>query len=400
MRARTWWAAVAALFVPAALVAACSGDDSTGGATDDGGRGDATVASDGAGDAKVDTGTGADANTHDAAAGDAALDAGPGHDLDATPPVPELLSPAACPIGLAVGPSRFYWTDTSAYGCTPAVSGCPITGCPDAAPPPIYTGTSGQSLPTGVGVVASDAGDNVYYTYNQGASEGLWRLQGDGGARTLFTDMPSNGGGLTVGSDGVVFWAGNPGIFRNAAGAATSAKVLPGLTGIPTQGIGVDDTAVFAGTTTALYSCPRGGDCTSSGSDTATKIADVTDLQEVASDGTNVYFTALTSAEVTLYRCPVAGCPSATPIVLAQTSTTHPPEQFGSGLAVDDFAVYWGATDGSIYVCAKAAAAPCTPKAWVRDAALHPVALVTDATYLYWTDLRSDVRGVYRVKKP
>jgi hypothetical protein len=350
--------------------------------SDDGGR-DADA------DAATET---ADATADADATVDATADAS--GDADAGPPQAERVTPAGCPIGLGIGTSTLYWTETSAYGCYAAVRSCPTTGCA-TLPPPIYLMTTpNQSSPNGT-VVASGAPDRVFYTDGQLQSADLWKLQPDGGGtRTAWgTSTVTPRGGVTDGTS--VFWGSGYGVYRSAVATAGATLVLSGSpSSNAPQSIAVDATNVYATIAGKLMACPKAADCTNTGGTTAALIANVSGVQDVASDGTNVYFTAADATHTRIYRCSITGCPGGTPTLFAETVTTLPVEQFGNGIAITATDVYWGTNDGAINVCPKSATAPCTPTPWVQGA--RPVALVQDTTHIYWSDLRG---GIYRIVK-
>jgi hypothetical protein len=235
--------------------------------------------------------------------------------------------------------------------------------------------------------------DAVFFTDNQFQHAGLWKMQGDGGAITDWGTLQQNGAGVTT--DGTsVFWVGNPGVYRSSVATAGSTKVFDGSGTTTPQGVAVDATNVYAFFSGSVLACPKGTECTTGGATVPTTIATAASVQDIASDGANVFFTAAPSGHLQVYRCPITGCAGGTPELLADTLTGLATEQFGNGLAVAANDVYWGAPNGTIYVCSKTATAPCIPQAWVPGAA--PIALTQDATYLYWTDTRG---GIYRVAK-
>lgn len=358
-----------------------SGDDA-------GGSGDAADAADAVGDAN----DGGDATLDGALSADGA-DAADANDAaadaDAAPPSSERLSPG-CPVGLALGASTLYWSENiGSNGCSPAVRACPVTGC-STLPAAIYTGASGQSLPIGVAAV-SGSPDEVFYADDQFQHANLWKMDADGGAMTAWgTSTVAPAPAITDGTS--VFWGSAEGVFRSAVATSGATKVLAGAPdSISPQAIALDDTNVYIATGGSVVSCPKASNC-SDGSTTATVIATATGVHSMWSDGTTLFFGAFATGHDLLYRCPVAGCPAATPIVFADTATASAAEQFGTGVTTDAADVYWGTTAGTIYVCAKGDAAPCSPTPWVATA--RPLAMVHDATYLYWSDARD---GVYRV---
>jgi hypothetical protein len=218
-------------------------------------------------------------------------------------------------------------------------------------------------------------------------------MEVDGGAVADWGQVTQNGAGATT--DGTsVFWVGNPGVYRSSIASAGSTKIFDGSGSNAAQGVGVDATNVYAYFGGKVLACPKGTACVTGGATVPTAIATIASVQDIASDGTNVFFTAAPTGHIQVYRCPITGCTDGIPELLSDTLVGGASEQFGSGLAVAANDVYWGAPNGSIYVCAKTATAPCVPQAWVPGSA--PIALTQDATYLYWTDTRG---GIYRVGK-
>jgi hypothetical protein len=350
------------------------------------------AASDAESDAASDAESDAESDAADDAGLDAELDADADAEIDAGPPAAERVSPATgCVIGLGVGTSALYWAENTINGCTPVVRTCPTSGCA-TIPTATYLGTSGSSLPIGVAVAAGSP-DSVFFTDNQYQHAGLWKIDFDGGAVTDWGTLQQNAAGVTT--DGTsVFWVGNPGVYRSSVASAGSTKIFDGSSSNAAQGVAVDATNVYAYFSGKVLACPKGTECVTGGATVPTTIASAASVQDIGSDGTNVFFTAAPSGHLQVYRCPITGCTDGIPELLADTLVGLASEQFGNGIAVAANDVYWGAPNGSIYVCSSTATAPCVPQTWVPGAA--PIALTQDATYLYWTDQRG---GIYRVAK-
>lgn len=317
---------------------------------------------------------------------------------------PEKVSPALCAWGVTVAGGRVFWTENAAGGCNGAVRSCATTGC-TALPGAIATPSNypmGIAVPSGVAAVFY--GDNQYPGH-------LRKMDVDGQNLVDFANGVDGNSAAVVANATHVFWGNGSGVYRTSIGTADSVKVLSGnVSGAvdnSPQSIALDATSFYAAPDGfSLRACPLAGDCSANGSTlvaTEPSTTSSTGISGIASDGTNVFYTAGNHYAFSggdkverLVRCPVGGCANAAPVVLWQSSiTTNFGQSSHLGIAVDAKNVYWGTIAGTIWFAPKTCAAPCAPKALVTGAQVFGMAI--DGPYLYWADGRG---GIYRIVRP
>ncbi len=109
-----------------------------------------------------------------------------------------------------------------------------------------------------------------------------------------------------------------------------------------------------------------------------TVASNIDDVEVLAEDSTNLYWSALTSTEATaVYSCPKVGC--TTPKTVYPGGASVP-----GAMAVDANYVYW--TDFANQSVARCAKTGCTTPTLLASGQVMPNSIVVDASYVYWAD--------------
>ncbi|HEX3770980.1 MAG TPA: hypothetical protein VHV30_08960 [Polyangiaceae bacterium] len=261
-------------------------------------------------------------------------------------------------LALTANASGVFWAGTDASG-TQVIQGCGPVDC-TAAAPTLQTVTSQEGQIQALGADSS----NVYFSVSSSTFLGI-------------QSCPNTG------------CPAEPGVFASQAQApdAGPLEFPPTLSNIAAAG-----GAVFwawienlngGPVSTSIQTCPSGG-CGSASPSFTTISGDTPSFQSPFSDGTSVFWTD----SLGVYSCPVSGCPSGGPLVLGPISA-HVTGLGSTLITADGTNAYWvtlaqGGTSWNIVRCAVAGCGTPTPIA--KNVPMKPVALVGDATSLYWVN--------------
>ena len=268
---------------------------------------------------------------------------------------------------------------------------CPVAGCDGA--PVVLASNMSQGPSTGAPAPFATDGESVY-----------WSEDGDGKPESSNAASPAaavkpevigaqGAEGLAV-FQGTFYWTKfSAELYACPTAGCGSSKVTLWSAGYSPcdVGVAVDASGIYwvADAPDTLFSCPLGG-CGGAPTTLMAGSPDVADLQQVALDANNVYFTDGNPAQLgMILACAKSGC-GATPTVLA--SGLDAP----IAIATDGINVYW-TEKGPDFV----AGAPVTGAGLVRKCAVSgcgnaptniatgltaPGALALDDANVYWTE--------------
>jgi hypothetical protein len=104
----------------------------------------------------------------------------------------------------------------------------------------------------------------------------------------------------------------------------------------------------------------------------------INDVEALAEDSTNLYWTAMTATEATaVYSCPKVGC--TTPKTVYPGGTSIP-----AVMAVDASYVYW--TDYGAQTIMRCAKTGCTTPTTLASGQVMPNSIAVDSSYVYWAN--------------
>ncbi len=267
-------------------------------------------------------------------------------------------APSYPPRGIVVDSARVYWDNSGVYSC--ALNGC--NGMPTAY------------WPNGAFGLAGD-GANLYWFDYSGAGGGLLTCPYGNICAQPKTLMQNPMIGLLATLGGSVYWADQREVMTcNASGCKVFAPPEPGGTlFIATGPNSIVWTAAPTVAMSQILTCPPSS-CT-----TPQLLATTTGfIGGLTVDVSQVYWTTASQvgAPGQLLACPVNGCPSGGPIVLATVPAN------GGDVASNGPLIAWIAGN-QVLLCTAGDACP-DPTVLATDSA-GPLDLTMDSTSVYWT---------------
>ncbi len=266
---------------------------------------------------------------------------------------------------LATDGTNIYWGSLSGQ-----VGACPLSGCGDAGPT-VYT-----NAPDRVGGIATD-GHDVYWTTSQLGTVMRSPVDGSGGPPTTLASGRNSPGAIAT--DGVnVTWADANTVLYCPVGGCGSGPITLASGQNQDNAIATDGHRVywpieaFAG---AVLACDVGG-C---GGTPSTLASPQEYAQGIATDGLNVYWLDYSPG---LQACAVGGCANH-PSTLAAISP--PPATFA--IATDGTNVYF--TAGANVMSCPVTGCSGSPMTIASPTSTQSIATTVAIPNVYWTDLGS-----------
>jgi hypothetical protein len=303
------------------------------------------------------------------------------------------------PAAIAVDGVNVYWMNLGTNATTDPkapmgwtggkVLKCPVAGC-GGAPVALASDVS-QGPSTGAPAPFATDGESVYWSEDSAQQIVKCGVAGCGGKPQVIA--PQGAEGLAV-FQGTFYWTKFSAELYACptAGCGSSKTTLWSAGYSPCDvGVAVDASGIYwvANAPDTLFSCPLGG-CGGAPTTLMAGSSDVADLQQVALDANNVYFTDGNPLELgMILACAKSGCGTG-PTVLARGLDAP------IAIATDGINVYWtetgpnfvaGASVTGVGLVRKCAVGGCgNAPTSVATGLTSPGAIALDDANVYWTE--------------